>query len=155
MKLNVGSKAPDFTAPDQTGAVRSLKDYRGKWILLYFYPKDMTPGCTIEACTLRDEFAGFRRRGIVILGVSTDTAASHDKFTKKYQLPFTLLSDPNKTVVKAYGVWGIKKFMGRTFQGTRRMSFLINPDGEIAKMYDTVKPAEHASQVLKDHAALT
>ncbi|MBI2448470.1 thioredoxin-dependent thiol peroxidase [Candidatus Microgenomates bacterium] len=141
-------KAPEFTLSDQKGEKHSLSDYKGRWVLLYFYPKDDTPGCTTEACTLRDNFADFKKAGIVVLGVSTDGVKSHDKFAKKYELPFTLLADEEKKVVALYGVWGKKKFMGREYMGTNRMSFLINPEGKIAKIYEKVKPAEHAGEVL-------
>lgn len=150
----VGSSAPAFTLPDEEGSERSLKDYRGRWVLLYFYPKDDTPGCTIEACTIRDQFKDFTKIGAVVLGVSTDSVASHKKFATAYELPFTLLSDVNKEVVGAYGVFGEKKFMGRTYMGTKRTSFLIDPNGKIAKVYEKVKPELHAAEVIADLKAL-
>lgn len=150
MKLKPGLKAPLFTADDQSGRIHRLQDYLEKWVLLYFYPKDDTPGCTREACGIRDAFADYKKRGIVVLGVSIDTDASHKKFVTKYKLPFTLLADPDKKIVKAYGVWGRKKFMGREYIGTRRMSFLIAPDGKIVHVYESVKPDEHAAEVLRD-----
>jgi len=150
MTLTIGDQAPAFSLPDQQGAMQSLADQRGKWVLLYFYPKDDTPGCTKEACTIRDAWSDFRNKGIVVFGVSTDSVKSHAKFVQKYELPFTLLSDENKELVKAYGVWGPKKFMGREFLGTKRVSFLISPEGRIAKVYAAVKPAEHADEVLSD-----
>ena len=150
----VGKKAPSFTLPDQNGKEHSLADYKGKWVLLYFYPKDDTPGCTIEACTIRDQFKDFKKIGAVVLGVSTDSVASHKKFAAKFELPFTLLADVNKEVVGAYGVFGEKKMMGRAFMGVRRTSFLINPDGNIAKVYEKVKPPEHAGEVIADLKAL-
>jgi thioredoxin-dependent peroxiredoxin len=145
-----GAKAPSFKAPDQEGVVRSLKDYAGKWVILYFYPKDDTPGCTKEACSFRDGFALYKRAGIEVIGVSVDSVKKHAKFVEKYSLPFTLLSDEDKKIVEAYGVWGEKKFMGRTYMGTNRVSYLINPEGKIAKVYDKVKPEEHADEVLAD-----
>jgi len=148
--LKEGAKAPAFTLPDQTGKKHSLKDYKGKWVLLYFYPKDDTPGCTTEACTIRDSYSGFQKSKIVVLGVSVDSVKSHEKFAKKYELPFTLLSDEDKKVVKAYGVWGKKKFMGREYMGTNRTSFLIDRNGKISKIYEQVKPAFHAGKVLDD-----
>ncbi|MEK7649387.1 MAG: thioredoxin-dependent thiol peroxidase [Patescibacteria group bacterium] len=153
-QLKEGSKAPAFNLPDQSGTNHSLKDYVGKWLLIYFYPKDDTPGCTTEACTIRDSFTDFKKSKIAILGVSTDSITSHEKFARKYQLPFPLLADTDKKMVEAYGVWGEKKFMGRTYMGTRRMSFLINPEGKIAKMYSEVKPKEHADQVLADQKSI-
>lgn len=153
-QLKEGSKAPAFNLPDQSGIEHSLKDYAGRWLLIYFYPKDDTPGCTTEACTIRDNATDFKKSKIAILGVSTDSITSHEKFAKKYQLPFPLLADADKKMVEAYGVWGEKKFMGRTYMGTRRMSFLINPEGKIAKIYSEVKPKDHATQVLIDQKAI-
>jgi peroxiredoxin Q/BCP len=146
----VASDAPAFTLPDQLGEEHSLKDYRGKWVLLYFYPKDDTPGCTIEACTIRDQFKDFKKIGAEVIGISTDSVKSHKKFADAYELPFTLLADVNKEVVGKYGVFGEKKFMGRTYRGTARTSFLINPGGTIAKVYEKVKPELHAAEVIKD-----
>ena len=146
----VGEKAPAFTLPDQNGKEHALADYAGKWILLYFYPKDDTPGCTIEACTIRDQFKDFKKIGAAVLGVSTDSVASHKKFAATYELPFTLLADVNKEVVGAYGVFGEKKMMGRTYMGVRRTSFLIDPLGKVAKVYEKVKPEGHAGQVIAD-----
>ena len=152
--LHVGDVAPDFTLPDQGGTARTLSDYRGSWVLLYFYPRDNTPGCTTEACAIRDTYSAFNKSKIIVLGVSTDSIASHGKFARKYALPFTLLADEKKQVVKRYGVWGKKKFMGREYDGTFRRSFLINPQGKVAKIYEQVKPPEHAAEVLQDHASL-
>ena len=148
MKLKVGQKAPAFELPDQDGKTRKLLDYSGKWVLLYFYPKDDTPGCTIEACSIRDSFANFKKMKTIVLGVSADSVKSHKKFEKKYKLPFSILSDENKKVIKAYGIWGKKKFMGREYMGIKRTSFLISPEGKIAKIYEDVKAASHASEVL-------
>lgn len=154
MSPSVGSAAPTFSLPDQTGKIHSLADYAGKWVLLYFYPKDDTPGCTTEACSIRDNWPKFKKAGVVVLGVSVDPVKSHAKFAEKYELPFTLLADEKKELVKAYGVWGQKKFMGRDYMGTFRTSFLIGPDGKIAKVYEDVKPADHAEEVLADVKAM-
>ncbi len=150
----IGDAAPDFSVPDEDGVARSLKDYRGKWVLLYFYPKDDTPGCTIEACTIRDQFEGFKKINAVVLGVSKDSVASHRRFKDAYELPFTLLADEKKEIIDLYGVWAEKKMMGKTFMGTKRTSFLIDPEGVIRKVYENVKPPVHAGEVLKDLAAL-
>lgn len=147
---HVGQRAPTFSLTDQEGKLHSLSDYVGKWVLLYFYPKDDTPGCTIEACTIRDQFENFTKIKAVVLGVSTDSVASHKRFATAYKLPFTLLADEHKEVVGEYGVFGEKKFMGRTYMGTSRTSFLINPEGTIAKVYEKVKPLSHATQVITD-----
>ena len=144
----IGSHAPDFTLPDQDGAMHSLSDYLGRWVLLYFYPKDDTPGCTKEACGFRDAFSEFKKRGAVILGVSTDPVKAHDKFVEKFQLPFPLLADEDKKIVEAYGVWGEKSFMGRKYLGVFRVTFLIGPDGRIKKIWPEVKPEDHAAEVL-------
>ncbi len=149
-----GAPAPAFILPDQDGKPHSLSEYAGKWVLLYFYPKDDTPGCTIEACTIRDQFEGFQNIGAVVLGVSTDSVVSHKKFAAAYALPFTLLADEHKEVVGKYGVFGEKKFMGKTYMGTNRASFLIAPDGTIAKVYPKVKPEAHAAEVIADLKAL-
>lgn len=148
--LKLKSKAPAFILPDQEGREHALKDSLGKWVALYFYPKDDTPGCTVEACSFRDNYSRLKRTGIVVLGVSTDTVRKHAKFVEKYSLPFTLLSDEEKTVVEKYGVWGKKKFMGREYMGTMRTTFLIDPTGEIAKIYENVKPDAHAEEILAD-----
>lgn len=146
----IGSLAPNFSLTDQDGKTHTLKDYRGKWVLVYFYPKDDTPGCTKQACDLRDSFPEFKKLDAVVFGISTDTEKSHKKFEDKYELPFTLLADVEKKIVNAYGVWAPKKFMGREFLGTLRTSFLINPEGNIAKVYEKVKPEIHAEEVLAD-----
>jgi peroxiredoxin Q/BCP len=147
---HVGETAPEFSLKDQEGKTHRLADYAGKWVLLYFYPKDDTPGCTKEACALRDRFADFGASGAVVLGVSADSAKSHAKFAEKYGLPFTLLADEDRGAVNAYGVWGKKKFMGREYMGISRTSFLIGPDGVIRKIYEGVKPEAHAAEVLAD-----
>lgn len=148
--LAVGEKAPDFELMDQTGKKHRLGDYAGKWVVLYFYPKDDTPGCTKEACAFRDSYVDLKKQGVVVLGVSKDTVTSHDKFAKKYALPFPLLADEEKHVIKAYEAWGVKKFMGREFEGTLRVSYLIDPMGKIHKAYAKVKPATHAQKILAD-----
>jgi peroxiredoxin Q/BCP len=145
-----GTTAPVFTLPDEDGKNHVLTEYHGKWVLLYFYPKDDTPGCTIEACTIRDQFEGFKAINAVVLGVSTDSVASHRRFKDAYELPFTLLADEEKDVVNLYGVYGEKKMMGKTYMGTKRTSFLINPEGVIAKVYENVKPPVHAGEVIAD-----
>ena len=150
MTPKLHSAAPLFALPDQNGKEHSLADYQGKWVLLYFYPKDDTPGCTKEACTIRDSFPDFKKLKIAVLGMSVDSVKSHKKFEEKYDLPFTLLSDDKKEVVKKYGVWGKKKFMGHEYEGTSRTSFLINPQGNIAKIYEGVNPVSHAADVLAD-----
>jgi peroxiredoxin Q/BCP len=145
-----GTKAPLFTLADQTGKAHALSDYKGEWVLIYFYPKDDTPGCTKQACAIRDDFPAFKKLGLMVFGISTDSVKSHAKFVEKYELPFTLLADEDKKVVEAYGVWGKKKFMGREYLGTMRTSFLIDPKGVIAKVYTNVKPEVHAEMVLND-----
>lgn len=151
MKLNIGSLAPDFSLSDQQGKVHSLKDNRGQWVLIYFYPKDDTPGCTAEACAIRDLWPEFEKLGVRVLGISTDSVSSHDRFAKKYRFSFPILADEQKEVVKAYGVLVAKNFLGKKFQGTARTSFLIDPQGRIAKIYEKVKPGIHARQVLTDY----
>ncbi|HPC61250.1 MAG TPA: thioredoxin-dependent thiol peroxidase [Verrucomicrobiota bacterium] len=149
LKLKEGDPAPDFTVPASSGGTISLSDFRGKSVILYFYPKDDTPGCTKEACAFRDEFAAFKQKGAVVLGVSVDGVKSHAKFVEKYKLPFTLLADEEKKVVRAYGVWGKKTFMGREYLGTHRVTFLIGPDGIIKRIWPEVKPEQHAREVLE------
>jgi peroxiredoxin Q/BCP len=155
MSLKLGNLAPVFSLPDQDGTTHKLADYRGQWVLVYFYPKDDTPGCTTEACGFRDNLPRFTDSNVVVLGISTDSVKSHKKFAEKHGLPFTLLSDEDKKVVEAYKVWGEKKFMGRTYMGTNRMSFLVNPEGKLVKIYEKVKPADHPTEVLADVATLT
>jgi len=148
LKLKEGDVAPDFSVATSGGGRLSLADFKGKNVILYFYPKDDTPGCTKEACAFRDNFAEFKKRGAVVLGVSPDSPKSHDKFVEKFKLPFTLLADEEKKIVAAYGVWGEKSFMGRKYMGTYRVTFLIGPDGRIRKIWPQVKPDEHAAEVL-------
>jgi peroxiredoxin Q/BCP len=155
MKLTIGDQAPNFSLPDQDGTLHSLKDYKGNWFLLYFYPKDNTTGCTKEACVLRDDFMGFKRLGVKIVGVSIDSVKSHKKFAEEYKLPFTLLSDEQKEAVNAYGVWGEKSMYGKKYMGTLRTSFLINPRAQIEKIYEAVKPADHSKEVLDDLHQIT
>ncbi len=152
--LKIGDRAPAFTLPDQTGKKQSLCDYKGKWVLLYFYPRDDTPGCTKEACGVRDHLSKLKSRSAVVFGISADSVESHKKFARKFKLPFPLLSDEEKKMIGAYGAWGEKKFMGRGYMGIHRISFLINPKGVIARVYEKVKPEEHAEQVLKELAEL-
>src|SRR3989454_1157762 len=148
-ELTNGSAAPQFSLPAQDGRTYSLSSYKGKWVVLYFYPKDDTPGCTKEACSFRDSFATFKRRGIEVLGVSLDNERSHQKFTQKYSLPFRLLADTDRAVSEAYGTYGEKKFMGRTYMGNSRMTFLIDEKGKIKKIFSKVKPEDHAEEVLQ------
>ncbi|HLA09737.1 MAG TPA: thioredoxin-dependent thiol peroxidase [Pyrinomonadaceae bacterium] len=147
--LKEGTPAPQFSLPDPEGNTVRLKDLRGEKVVLYFYPKDDTPGCTREACSFRDAFSKFKKRGIRVLGVSPDTEASHKKFATKYKLPFTLLADNDHSVAEAYGVYGQKKFMGRTYMGILRTTFLIDEKGKIRKVFEKVKPDEHAEEVLQ------
>jgi peroxiredoxin Q/BCP len=150
MVLNVGDRAPDFSLPDAQGTVISLADFQGKCVVLYFYPRDNTPGCTTQACSFRDSYASFQANGMVVLGVSTDDAKSHTKFATKFNLPFPLLIDEAGTVAAAYDSYGLKKFMGKEFMGITRNTFVISPEGTIAKIYKKVKPATHIEQVLAD-----
>ena len=148
LKLKEGDKAPEFTAPASGGGTVSLADFKGRNVVLYFYPRDNTPGCTVEACSFRDEHTRLQQKGAVVLGVSTDPVKSHDKFVEKFKLPFPLVVDEEKKIVQAYGVWGEKTFMGRKFKGTHRVTFLIGPDGRIRKIWPKVKPEGHAAEVL-------
>jgi len=148
--LKIGKKAPEFSLPDQDGTVRTLKEYKGKRVILYFYPKDDTPGCTKEACTIADVYNDFKKHGVEVLGVSKDTPRSHKKFAEKYNLPFTLLSDRTGEAIEQYGAWSEKKMFGRTFLGILRVTYLIDETGKIAKVYPDVDPATHALQLLKD-----
>lgn len=150
MPLTVGQKAPAFRLPDQAGVEHALSDSAGSWVVLYFYPKDDTPGCTKEACSFRDTLPKFKKVDAVIFGVSVDSVKKHAKFAEKYELPFTLLADEEKKTVNDYGVWAKKKFMGREYMGTLRNSFLIDPKGKIAKIYESVKPELHADELLAD-----
>jgi thioredoxin-dependent peroxiredoxin len=148
--LKIGRKAPAFTLVDQNNETHTLKQYAGTWTLIYFYPKDDTPGCTKEACMIADVYKDFKRLKVTVLGVSKDTPRSHKKFAEKYNLPFTLLSDPTMEMMDKYGAFAEKKMYGKTVRGTLRISYLINPEGKIAKVYPAVDPANHALELLKD-----
>lgn len=148
MVLSSGIPAPDFELADETGALRRLYDFRGTPVVLYFYPKDDTPGCTTEACAFRDDYDQYTQAGVTILGVSPDSPRSHAKFKAKYNLPFTLLSDTNHAVCEAYGVWGRKKFMGKEYDGVFRTTFLIDTEGMILKVFENVKPDGHSQEIL-------
>ena len=147
--LKEGDTAPAIAAHDQDGKPVSLDEYRGRKVVLYFYPKDDTPGCTKEACAFRDNFPNFKTIGVNILGVSVDNETKHKKFAEKFNLPFRLVADPDKHIVEAYGVWGQKKFMGREYMGTSRVTYLINEQGVIEKVWPKVKPDEHAEELLR------
>lgn len=150
MPLAAGNKAPEFTLMNESGQEFRLSDYIGKTVLLYFYPKDDTPGCTKEACNFRDDYSEYDKAGVTILGISPDTSKSHAKFKAKFELPFTLLADPDHQIASAYGVWGRKKYMGREYDGILRTTFLIGPDSQIIKVFENVKPAEHSAEVLAE-----
>ena len=147
--IEQGEKAPDFSAKDQHGNTVSLNDFKGKSIVLYFYPKDNTPGCTIEACNLRDNYEDLISKGFVVLGVSPDSEESHKKFAEKFTLPFPLLADPELKIIKAYGAWGEKNMYGKKYEGLLRSTFIINKDGEIEKVIKKVKTDDHANQIFK------
>ena len=147
-QLTEGEKAPDFKVKDQDGKQVSLKDFRGKKVVLYFYPEDDTPTCTIEACNLRDNYAMLRKKGLVILGVSPDDEKKHKKFEKKYNLPFTLLADPEKKIIDKYGVWGEKNLYGRKYMGLHRTTFLIDEKGIIQKIFKKPKSKIHSEEIL-------
>lgn len=148
MKPKIGQPAPDFELLDQDGKTHKLSDYRGKPVVLYFYPKDNTPGCTMQACSFRDSFAEYKAKGIVVLGISKDSIKSHTKFQEKYNLPFTLLADTETEVAQAYGVWVLKKMMGREYMGMERTTFIIDKEGKIVHIMEKVKPQDHAKEVL-------
>ncbi len=148
MVLSKGFPAPDFTLSDETGATKRLSDFKGRPVVLYFYPKDDTPGCTTEACNFRDEYSAYVDADVVILGVSPDSPSSHAKFKEKYSIPFPLLADVGHKVCDQYGVWGPKNFMGREYEGVLRTTFLVDANGRIAKVFENVKPAEHSTEVL-------
>ena len=146
--LKAGDKAPDFTAQNQNGETIKLSDYKGKKVVLYFYPKDDTTGCTAEACNLRDNYSDLKAKGYEVIGVSIDTVKSHDKFVKKYDLPFTLVADPDKKIVEDYGLWAEKSMYGRKYMGTLRTTFLIDEKGKIEKIIDKVDTKKHAEQII-------
>jgi peroxiredoxin Q/BCP len=148
------STAPNFTLTDQNGREHSLSNYKTRWVVLYFYPKDDTPGCTKEACGFRDARNKFQVKDVEVFGVSKDSVASHKKFADKHALNFPILSDESLETIKAYGAWGLKKFLGKEYEGIMRMTVVISPDGEIAKTYADVDPLVHAREVLKDIAAM-
>jgi peroxiredoxin Q/BCP len=148
--LKIGLKAPDFKLKDQENNIHSLSNYKGNWVVLYFYPKDNTPGCTKEACSFRDNLEELKKEGVVVLGVSADSVNSHQKFAEKYKLNFPILSDENKEIIKKYKAWGKKKFMGKTYEGILRITYLINKQGKIFKVYPNVSPENHALEILKD-----
>lgn len=150
MSLNIGDLAPDFTLPDAQGNLVQLASLRGRRLVLYFYPRDNTPGCTKQACGFRDAYPDYQARDMAILGISTDDAKSHQKFIAKYQLPFPLLCDGDGKVATAYGSYGLKKFMGKEFMGVYRSTFVLGPDGRIEKIYRKVKPESHAAELLAE-----
>jgi thioredoxin-dependent peroxiredoxin len=154
MSPNLGEPAPGFTLNDAQGKPVSLSQFRGQWVVLYFYPRDSTPGCTKEACGFRDRHDVFLSQNICVLGVSADDSAAHQKFVKKFDLPFTLLCDPDGVIAKTYESYGPKKFMGKTYEGVYRHTFVINPKGTIVKIYRKVKPEPHAEEILHDIAEL-
>jgi thioredoxin-dependent peroxiredoxin len=153
--MNTFMQAQDFTLPDQDNKIHSLKDYLGKWIVLYFYPKDDTEGCTKEACSFRDNFKKLQDLGVIILGASADTVKSHKKFAEKYSLNFPLLSDTEKKTINDYKAWGKKTMFGKEYEGILRTTYLINPEGEIEKVYEKVDPINHAEKILEDLKTLT
>ncbi|HEY9750874.1 MAG TPA: thioredoxin-dependent thiol peroxidase [Allocoleopsis sp.] len=150
MSLQIGDLAPDFSLPDTQGSIVRLSDLKGQRVVLYFYPRDNTPGCTKEACGFRDVYSDYQAQNVVVLGISTDDAKSHAKFTTKYQLPFPLLCDEDAAVAQAYGSYGLKKFMGKEFMGVYRHTFVIDPNGRIEGIYRKVKPESHATEILAD-----
>ena len=150
MSLSVGDKAPNFTLPDQEGQEHTLSAYKGSPVVLYFYPKDHTSGCTTEACGFRDDYSAYQQAKVTILGVSPDSPKTHTNFITKHDLPFTLLADTEREVLKLYGAWGLKKMYGREYEGVLRTTFLIGADGKIAKIYEKVKPAAHSAEILAD-----
>jgi peroxiredoxin Q/BCP len=149
MPIAAGTPAPDFTLPDETNTLRRLSDYRGRPVVLYFYPKDDTPGCTTEACGFRDDYSAFVEADLIILGVSPDTPESHAKFKQKYDLPFLLLADEGHKVCQLYGVWGPKQHMGKDYDGVLRTTFLVDAQGRLARVFEAVRPAEHSREVLE------
>ena len=148
MLLTAGTQAPEFTLQDENGVEHKLADYRGQAVVLYFYPKDDTPGCTTEACNFHDDYSAYQKAGVTILGVSPDNVKSHTRFKTKYDLPYTLLADEGHKVCEAYGVWGRKKMMGREYDGVFRTTYLIDPEGKISHVFADVKPAQHSAEVL-------
>ena len=151
INLNVGDKAPDFVALNEFGQSTSLSEFIGKKVILYFYPKDMTPGCTAESCNLGENYNLLQEKGFIVLGVSPDSSKSHQKFIDKYNLPFSLIADEDKAVIKAFGVWGPKKFMGKEYDGVHRTTFIIDEDGVIEKVFSKVKTKDHTNQILESY----
>ena len=151
ISLNVGDKAPDFVALNEFGKSISLSEFLGKKVILYFYPKDMTPGCTAESCNLGENYSLLQENGFIVLGVSPDSSKSHQKFIDKYNLPFSLIADEDKAVIKAFGVWGPKKFMGKEYDGVHRTTFVIDEYGVIEKVFSKVKTKDHANQILESY----
>ena len=151
ISLNVGDKAPNFVALNEFGQSTSLSDFLGKKVILYFYPKDMTPGCTAESCNLGENYSLLQGKGFIVLGVSPDSTNSHQKFIDKYNLPFSLIADEDKAVIKAFGVWGPKKFMGKEYDGVHRTTFIIDEDGVIEKVFSKVKTKDHTNQILESY----
>jgi thioredoxin-dependent peroxiredoxin len=150
--LKPGDSLPNFSLKGQNKVVHTADEYRGKWLVVYFYPKDDTPGCTVEACSFRDMSGELIKSGVEVVGISKDSPGSHKKFAEKYSLPFTLLSDPTKQTIAAFGALGPKRFMGKEFMGVLRTTFLIDPEGKVRKVYENVTPEQHAEQILKDAA---
>lgn len=148
--LNIDTLAPAFELADETGKTHRLADYKGQWLVIYFYPKDDTPGCTKEACTIAEIYDEFAALGVKVFGVSKDSPASHAKFKDKYHLPFTLLSDESTKMIEEYGVWKEKSMYGKTFMGINRITYIISPEGKVVKVYPKVSPADHALELLAD-----
>ena len=149
MKLSIGDSAPDFSAPNQQGDTVRLSDFRGTKVVIYFYPKDDTPGCTAQACNLRDNYSELQQSGYEVVGISGDGVKSHDKFANKYELPFTLMADEDKSINEAYGVWQEKSMYGRTYMGTARTTFVLDEEGIITDIIEKVKTKDHTAQILK------
>jgi peroxiredoxin Q/BCP len=149
MVLSAGKQAPAFELLDNEGNLHKLSDYQGQTIVVYFYPRDDTPGCTTEACSFRDAYVDFREASVEVIGISPDNEGSHSKFISKYELPFVLLSDPDHKVCEAFGAWGLKKMYGREYEGVFRTTFVIGPDGVIKHVFENVKPADHSQEVLE------
>lgn len=150
--LKAGDKAPEFDITDQNGKIHKVADYKGKKVILYFYPKDLTPGCTVESCNLRDNYTDLKKQGFEVIGVSADDEQKHQKFIAKHDLPFNLLADINKDVLNRYGVWGEKKFMGKVYDGIHRTTFIIDENGVIEKIINKVKTKDHTNQILEELA---
>lgn len=148
-KINEGEKAPNFSAKDQNGETITLDQFKGKKLVLYFYPKDDTPGCTAEVCNLRDNYDALLEKGIQVVGVSADSESKHQKFIDKYSLPFPLIADTEKEVINAFGVWGEKKFMGKVYDGIHRITYVIDEDGTVIKRFDKVRTKEHTEEILE------